>query len=327
MAQSTLSPIDVVITWVDGNSREHRLKRHKYADPSGATAFEDVGGEERYSNSGEIKIAVASVLRFAPFVRTIFIVTDQQNPQLDNFVAEHFPHTATKIQIVDHTEIYGQHSDLLPVFNSLSIETMIHRIPGLSDRFVYFNDDMMLLAPITENDWFDGNSPVCYSEPFSSMAARTLRTLKNLGRSHKKFGYKDAMLNAADLLRATTFPYFPHGPLPQRRDLLAKYFSSHPEELTRNAAPRFRDRSQFNPQTLCCLLARQSGEFVQRDYKSRVLFLKPRADKPDYMRSRLEKADANRNLMFGCCNSLSEADPADRRCFIDWIERRLNVKL
>ena len=64
-------PIDVVITWVDGDDISHREKRRKYASADELTN-DDIGGEIRYKSVGEIRYCLASILRFAPFVRKIY---------------------------------------------------------------------------------------------------------------------------------------------------------------------------------------------------------------------------------------------------------------
>ena len=72
--------------------------------------------------------------------------------------------TLDYISIVTHAEIYP-YPDQLPTFSSPSIETHLHRIEGLSERFLYFNDDISLLAPICPEDYFDKNQEYIYFNP------------------------------------------------------------------------------------------------------------------------------------------------------------------
>ena len=137
-------PIDAVITWVDGNDPVHKAKRKSYISCAEEDKSDDIGGETRFMSSGEIVCCVGSILRYAPFVRRIFIVTDSQRPRLKNFIASNFPSPQTTVEIVDHREIFRGYEDFLPTFNSLSIETMLYRIPGLSEHYVYFNDDVFI---------------------------------------------------------------------------------------------------------------------------------------------------------------------------------------
>ena len=81
---NTIQPVDVVISWVDGNDPAHKQKIQPYLD-SQARKSEDIAGPTRYGSVGEIFFCVASIYRFAPFIRKIFIITDNQNPNLDEY--------------------------------------------------------------------------------------------------------------------------------------------------------------------------------------------------------------------------------------------------
>ena len=77
--------IDAVITWVDGKDPVHREKRAKYADSSMLRA-DDVAGDTRFVEVGELKWCVASINRYAPWINKIYIVTDSQDPHLEDFM-------------------------------------------------------------------------------------------------------------------------------------------------------------------------------------------------------------------------------------------------
>jgi hypothetical protein len=62
-----------------------------------------------------------------------------------------------KVRVVYHKEFMPGWA--LPTFNSCSIEMFLHRIPGLSERFLYGNDDMFPVSPLTEEDFFEGYTP------------------------------------------------------------------------------------------------------------------------------------------------------------------------
>ncbi len=142
---------DAVITWVDGADPQHRERL--------ATYLAERGGERpraahstRFNDAGEIDWCVASILRFAPWFRRIHIVTDGQVPALVARLAG--TPWAERIAIVDHRDIFAGFEQHLPTFNSRAIISLLWRTPGLADQFVYFNDDMALLRPIDESDFF-----------------------------------------------------------------------------------------------------------------------------------------------------------------------------
>lgn len=317
--------IDAVIAWVDGNDPAHRAKRQRYsAQPE--VSLEDIGGETRFVSTGEIYFCVASIARFAPFVRKIFIVTDQQDPRAGEFLQRNFPGTSIGVEVVDHKVLFLDYERYLPTFNSLSIETVLWRIPGLSERFVYFNDDFFLMDALRPEDWFasDG-SLVCHGDWFNTAFARFLRAVKPARNGHKPFGFKDALLNAADLLHQRRFFNIGHAPRPQLKSLLQTYFTQNPDVMERNMACRFRDADQFNTQELCALLAYRQGCCQRRSLKGRTLFLKPSAAKADYLRRHIQKVSGNSMIRFGCINSLEKADAEDRQAFETWICHLLGI--
>lgn len=96
------------------------------------------------------ELLIRCVRKFMPFVRTIYIILareSQRKPWMD----------ADGISVVYHKDFIPE--KFLPTFNSCTIEMFLHRIPGLSDRFIYGNDDMFPLGPLTEQDFFDGDVP------------------------------------------------------------------------------------------------------------------------------------------------------------------------
>ena len=100
----------------------------------------------RYRDSSELKYSLRSLYKFAPWVRRIYIVTNGQIPSWLNFQHE-------RVRIITHEEIFVNKSHL-PVFASPSIESHLHRIPGLSKKFIYFNDDVMLGNYVYPSDFY-----------------------------------------------------------------------------------------------------------------------------------------------------------------------------
>uniref|UniRef100_A0A667YT13 N-acetylglucosamine-1-phosphotransferase subunits alpha/beta n=1 Tax=Myripristis murdjan TaxID=586833 RepID=A0A667YT13_9TELE len=106
---------------------------------------EDVSAS-RFEDNEELRYSLRSVERHAPWVRHIFIVTNGQIPSwlnLDN----------SRVTVVTHQDIFLNHSHL-PTFSSPAIETHIHRIPGLSQKFIYLNDDVMFGKDVWPDDFF-----------------------------------------------------------------------------------------------------------------------------------------------------------------------------
>ena len=107
---------------------------------------------ERFRSHDELKYSLRSLERFAPWVRTVHIVTNGQIPPW--LRADH-----PRIHLVTHAEIF-ENPGFLPTFNSFAIEGNLHRIPGLADHFVYFNDDIFIGAALPLDAYFSAGQPV-----------------------------------------------------------------------------------------------------------------------------------------------------------------------
>lgn len=136
-------PIDIVFTWVSDSDPNWLKKKSAYLG-------EDLKPQStRFVDYEQLRYSLRSVASYAKFIRRIFIVTDNQVPYwLD---AKH-----EKITIVNHEDIFEDKSSL-PVFNSVAIESWIHKIKGLSDNFIYANDDYFFGSPVTKKHFIHSN--------------------------------------------------------------------------------------------------------------------------------------------------------------------------
>lgn len=139
-------PIDFVITWVDDTDPVWRAKKAQYTDAE----FSEGNSEARYRDWDTLKYWFRGVEKFAPWVRYVYFVTDDQKPEWLNL--DH-----PKLKWVKHTDFIP--SEYLPTFNSNVIEWNLHRIDGLSEHFVYFNDDVFVISPTMPLDFFMGELP------------------------------------------------------------------------------------------------------------------------------------------------------------------------
>ena len=131
MINQNQTDIDLIYLWVDGNDPVWRDKRNAFIGKTNEGS--PINCKGRYADNDELKYSLRSVEAYAPWIRKIFIVTDNQVPQWLNI-------SHPKIRIVDHKEIMPTES--LPCFNSSLIEHFLHKIPGLSEQFLFANDDM-----------------------------------------------------------------------------------------------------------------------------------------------------------------------------------------
>lgn len=144
-------PIDFVVTWVDEHDEKWRAEKNALLAQSGAVVQAN-NPEERYRDWETFKYWFRAVEKYAPWVRRVYLVTCGHIPDWLNTEAE-------KLVVVAHKEFMPE--EYLPTFSSIPIELNLHRIPGLSEHFVYFNDDIILSAPVYPEDFFDGDQPRC----------------------------------------------------------------------------------------------------------------------------------------------------------------------
>ena len=135
-------PVDAVYTWVDSsdvNWQNDLMQRQGVGDKR-----PERFPSERHADT-ELKLSMALADKHMPWLRYIFIVVAR--PQHCKWWADY-----PKIRVVYHDELV---SVGLPTFNSVAIELFLHRIPGLAEHFVYFNDDLYVLRPVPKSVFFD----------------------------------------------------------------------------------------------------------------------------------------------------------------------------
>lgn len=139
------APIDIVIPWVDGNDPSWRTERAKYTAGSSAD-----NSEARYREWGFLRYWFRAIEKNAPWVRTIHFVTWGHTPKwLDT--------SNPKLHVVNHRDYIPP--EYLPTFSSHTLELNMHRIDGLAEQFIYFNDDVYLMDRMEPEDFFRNNLP------------------------------------------------------------------------------------------------------------------------------------------------------------------------
>jgi len=324
--------IDVVIAWVDGADLKHKKKRLSFLDNK------DVGelagaAETRFNSLNEVEYCVLSILKFAPFVRNIYIVTDNQDPKIDSAVKKYFPERHKDIRIVDHKEIFEGYEKFLPTFNSICISNMLWRIKGLSNHFVYFNDDIFLLRSIKPEDWFVDSKPVLRGSwstpPFERLLWDQIKKgVIKLFLPNKKIdlqaSFQVNQWTAAKLL-GFKFRYFKsgHTPLAMDRNRLENYFKSKPQILEQNISHRFRNYEQFNTVSLANHLEIKAGN--ENFANSQAIYMQPHNRGDQYVDKKFEECKKDKTKFFACVQSLDLSSSEDQKKVKDAIESILNL--
>jgi hypothetical protein len=287
-------PVDAVYTWVDGDDPVLAAKRRAHQAASDNVIAPRETGASRYTSHDELKYALRSLEMYAGFVRHVYLVTDSQTPDwLDP--------EAAGLTVIDHRDILP--ADALPVFNSHAIESRLHHIPGLSEHYLYFNDDVFINRPVGAERFFHG----------SGIARIPLSPLKlGVGAPHPlEPAPNSAGKNTREVIRRFHGRYITHKslhtPHPQLLSVMREMEGLGIEELERTSYSRFRSTADVAPaSTLHHHWAIATGRAVPADYSFRYVQL----GTPD-MRRRLARLAAGEDVDFFCLNDV-DTDPKDR---------------
>ncbi|KTD15981.1 Capsular polysaccharide phosphotransferase SacB [Legionella lansingensis] len=314
-------PVDAVITWVDGYDPVHRHKLESYLGGIDNTNI----ASTRFNQHGEIHYCVRSLLYFAPWIRTIYIVTDNQIPLIVNDLGGS-PY-AEKIQVIDHKTIFLHFEEALPTFNSLTIESLIWRIPNLSDHFIYLNDDCFLVSPVRKEDFIHNNKIVLRGEWKIHTERKWRNRLKNLfsqhGHSpivneHRHIQEKSAKLVGYN----KRFFHLPHCPFFLRKKTLENFFAKYPNLLSKNVTYRLRDLEQFWTISLAMHLEIHSNN-VLLDNNLQAITVNPACHSLNKIQSRLSQVTKKRNIAFVCMQSIDVGSESTQHWMLNWLSKHI----
>lgn len=249
--------IDFVVTWVDMNDPEWQTEFNRYStrrreEKNGVSAA-------RFRDPGLLRYWFRGVEKFAPWVRKIHFVTSGQKPDwLDE--------TNPKIHLADHRDFIPE--EFLPTYNSVVIERYMHRIPGLAERFVYFNDDFHIIRPVAPERFFLSGLPrdiavFQYNPSWSQWYRRIKNNIRLINRHfdkrevmrvHRDKWFAD-VYGVKRLMNRLLIPYgkfitlrTPHNAQPYLKKTFEEVWNAEGDELTRTSSNRFRASDDYTPE-------------------------------------------------------------------------------
>jgi hypothetical protein len=250
--------IDMVFSWVDGSDPEFQARRA--AQMSQVVVGEGDDAEARIRQIDELKFALRSVNMFAPWIRRIFIATDSVPPP---WLADH-----PMITIVPAEEHFSDRA-ALPTYNSHAVESQLHHIRGLSEHFLYSNDDMFFGRPLKATMFFSPGGVTRFIEA---------KTRIGLGvNDPTRSGFE----NAARVNRQLLFERFgqvitrhlEHTAVPLRKSVLIEMEREFPEEFARTQASAFRSGTDISvTNSFYHYYALMTGRAVQQE-KAKVRYV------------------------------------------------------
>ncbi len=293
--------IDLVYLWVDGNDHQWLAKKECFLDES----IEKKTLVGRYEYNDELKYSLRSVEKHMPWIRKIFIITDNQIP---DFLDINHP----KIEIVDHSEIIPK--EILPMFNSSVIDYFVHNITGLSEQFLFANDDCFVNMDLSPDFFFKDNLPIIRMIP----SFKFLMKIQWKKFLNKPLGnYFLGILKVLKMIRSKYKKYYfirPHHNIDAYlKSDYKKTTEVFSKELKETYTNRFRKNNDI-PRLLfdCFALANNRGHLQYVTHKESVLI---EVCEQDY-----QKYFQDNNFALFCLNDTENATNEDRKRIVPFLE-------
>ena len=222
--------VDIVYTWVNDKDTEWQEKKNSFLPK---VHIDNVAlNDARFEDHNELYYSVLSVKKNLPWVRNIYIVSDNQKPIWLN----EFKH----VFLIDHKDIIDH--NFLPTFNSHVIEAHLHKIPNLSENFIYFNDDVMVAKPLSRLHFFRNNG---LSSLF--LSNKSLREMQNKGVEtptlRASFNSKKILLDRFDC--DIDYPLV-HTYIPLKKSIFEKVYSENLNRIHEFLPNKFRKDNDLN---------------------------------------------------------------------------------
>lgn len=279
--------IDYVTLWCDDSDpvwhkkRIETMKAHGLSTENLESNQNEATCEGRYKNNNELLYSIRSIKKHAPWIRKIFIVTDNQVPDFLDL-------NDSQIVMINHTDLFPE--EYLPLFNSSVIEMGLMNIPNLSEYFLLGNDDMFLTGDVTPEDFFTPDGKVIFrGRPFK----QKIPLLENLEEVKEKMNsnYQITGLSAKTICKHFTgveFKFLSHHGIDAYRksfcvEALMAYYQWNPSFKPHT----FRHNDDFHRIFFSCY-----------DYARDRLFLKIQSN---YLEKHIKKGRFFIAYLLNCC--------------------------
>lgn len=305
--------IDAVILWVDGNDKKHQAKMLPYLEAN--KSIKSKKFKTRFAQVDEIEYSVNSLLKYAPYLRNIFIITDEQTPSfLEN---NENRNKYEKVSVVDHKVIFSGYEEFLPTFNSRTIETFMFRIPDLAEHFIYLNDDFFLINTTQPQDFFQNKLPVLRGKWLNFN-----QKLFSKKTELKKTGHKAAQQKAASLAGFNKYYNFRHTPHPLRKSTFENYFKNNKAIFIENIKYKFRSDNQLLLQGLINHLEiKNKTSILKKDLQ--LLYF--RSYKKPLLWYKFNFKSKSKTKLFLALQNLSICPPNVLSFILNWLENRFKM--
>jgi len=322
--------IDIVILWVDGSDESWTKSCAKYSKKS----LDRI----RFEDSGTLKYVFRTIDQYMPWARNIYLVTPGHYPSwlnVDN----------PKVKMVNQNDLFTNNDDL-PVFNSCSVEVNLHRIEGLSEQFIYFNDDMVVLKMLDKEYFFKNrkvndffiitrlfHEPMFSHQMLSQMICINSEIKKDKSLKKQIFrtiNFKYGIINIlrsliALFLNNGEIPLFSlnHHPQAYLKSSFVEFERSYPEVIGKTSSSRFRSEYQVS-QTIFRFWSLIKGNFNPVYHNDSVYV---GVDDLNKLKKDLNTIGDRKNISMICLNEHSNFDPDNYPEYKQIISKFLSKRL
>ena len=308
-ASETDFKVDAVYLWVDDSDPAWRQRRDDTRRRLGLKVTAEAAAAHRFRDRGELRASLRSLELYAPWIRRIFLVTDQQCPSwLDP--------DSPRITLVDHREIFSDPS-ALPSYNSHAISSQVHRIDGLASRYLLMNDDVMFNRPVTPETFFttDGRLRITLSRSRHPRLGDELLTDLERARGNS------ARLVERDYGGRVT-QLFAHVPVPQSLEVAREVEQLYAAEIAQTLAHPFRSAEDY---VISSWLHLYRALYTGRAVHSPVRFAYYDVGRPE-TRAVMADPTARTRAAVLCVNDVQVGDAEEPSAWLtDWLARRFPV--
>jgi hypothetical protein len=235
-----------------------------------------------------------------------------------------------RVKVVDHRDIFAGYEEFLPTFNSMAITSLLWKIPRIAEKFIYLNDDFVLLRSVQSTDFFSDSGIVLrgrwQQQPNASVVHKTIKAIKTIFRSDNKktrVSYWELQQRCGELLgfneRYFRLPHVPHS---WHLSSWQKLFSEFPDAVELNIHARLRGGEQYVPESLSAHFELKNKTASINNLRTNVQ-LKPAEQSYWRIWLKLKLADRNKNSVFSCIQSIEMATEAKQKLIFSWLDRRV----
>ena len=220
----------MVYTWVDGSDpiwreKKERVLKELYGKVNIDTS---AASPSRFNSRDELKYSLRSVSMYAPFIRKVYLVTDEQVPPwLDS--------NNERLIVVSHRDMFSSYIRR-PTFSSRVIESQVHHIPGLSEHFLFMNDDIFFAGPVSPFHFFTRNGKAKFFPSATLLPAGEVgpsdTPVTAAGKNVRDLMYRDFGRVIRHMIA--------HAPYAQTKSLLQELENVYRDEFRRTALHQFR---------------------------------------------------------------------------------------